>query len=824
MSNFGIFFLVFCWSCHFLQVAATGGPAFLSLGKSFIWRVTNDKFILQTETNNPNFACGFNGSGTSYSFSIFISAGPSTERKEVWTANRNEPLDNSSMLRLAQDGNLQLVHGDGSVVWSTGTSGKPVTALQLNETGNLVLLDSENKTLWQSFDHPTDTLVATQTLQNGQRLTSSVHVSSTSTEPSYFVSMEDSDLRAFIDAKPPQMYLQLKDFNKTDLYFMNDSIGNGTISYTALRRHNHTFLITAQSIRYYYKSPNHFMKLEFDGRLNIYDWNAGGSEWVPEELANEHSDQCLYPLVCGTLGVCKNGQCSCPLPPGDKTEYFKPSDAQLPNLGCEEVTPVSCNEPTPSSLVYFRNYSYFAYVDSSAAVGNIINVNACLEACSNNCSCKAVFYNSQNENSSGNCYLLEQVFSIRVDTLPERTYISKAFFKVPKTFQPQAPPESQGGGEQGKKYKIARSIIGIAVALLAVAVFLAGTIMFLLRRRREEEEDEEEDELEQVPGMAPRRFSYEELKMATEDFQTILGQGGFGSVFMGILNDGTRIAVKRLDNVGQGMKEFVAEVQTIGSIHHWNLVRLVGFCARKLHRLLVYEYMSNGSLDRWIFHENDNPKLDWKTRQNVIIGTSKGLCYLHEECSQRIAHFDIKPQNILLDENYNAKISDFGLSKLISRDESQVVTTMRGTPGYLAPEWLSASISEKADVYSFGVVVMEVVCGRRNLDFSQPEGSRYLLKQLQSLAPENQLLDLVDMTDEERACYGEEAVRVMRIAMWCLQNDDTRRPRMSSVVKALEGTMELDGDIELGLFHATVPQLVSQTESESQSLLVSAPR
>ncbi|CAN6451731.1 unnamed protein product [Victoria cruziana] len=215
---------------------------------------------------------------------------------------------------------------------------------------------------------------------------------------------------------------------------------------------------------------------------------------------------------------------------------------------------------------------------------------------------------------------------------------------------------------------------------------------------------------------------------------------------------------------------------------------------------------------------------------NIIIGTAKGLCYLHEECSQKIAHLDIKPQNILLDEKYNAKISDFGLSRLISRDESQVVTAMRGTPGYLAPEWLNASISEKADVYSFGVLIMEVICKRRNLDPSQPEGRKHLLKLLQSVAQENQLLDLADMTDDERLSYGEEAVTAIRIAMRCLQNDYTRRPLMSSVVKALEGTKEPDDHIEFCPFYAVDPVPVSQTQTDSeiqtetQSFLRSVPR
>jgi len=177
------------------------------------------------------------------------------------------------------------------------------------------------------------------------------------------------------------------------------------------------------------------------------------------------------------------------------------------------------------------------------------------------------------------------------------------------------------------------------------------------------------------------------LLLASSHFSIKLGAGGFGSVFKGKIGKET-IAVKRLEGVEQGMEEFLAEVETTGRIHHFNLVRLVGFCAEKSHRLLVYEYLSNGSLDKWIFQQSPVFTLSWKTRRHIILAIARGLSYLHEECEEKIAHLDIKPQNILLDDRFNAKVSDFGLSKMINRDQSKVMTRMRGTRGYLAPEWL----------------------------------------------------------------------------------------------------------------------------------------
>ncbi|KAL5772155.1 hypothetical protein ACOSQ2_012079 [Xanthoceras sorbifolium] len=214
----------------------------------------------------------------------------------------------------------------------------------------------------------------------------------------------------------------------------------------------------------------------------------------------------------------------------------------------------------------------------------------------------------------------------------------------------------------------------------------------------------------------------------------------------------------------QGRKIFLLEVKTIGSIHHVNLVRLIGFCAENLHRLLVYEFMCNGS-------------------KTIIIDMAKGIAYLHEDCRQRIVHVDIKPQNILLDRNLSAKISDFGLSKLIDKDHSQVVTTMRGTPGYLAPELFRSIVTEKVDVYSFRIVVMEVVCGRKNLDQLQSEECMHLL------------LFFMKNVEVERLIDSSEVMQMRRVAVWCLHNDFTRRPSLSMVVKILEGTMNFEASL-----------------------------
>jgi serine/threonine protein kinase len=209
-------------------------------------------------------------------------------------------------------------------------------------------------------------------------------------------------------------------------------------------------------------------------------------------------------------------------------------------------------------------------------------------------------------------------------------------------------------------------------------------------------------------------FRYSSLVHATKKFSERLGGGGFGSVFKGVLGDQTMIAVKKLDGAHQGDKQFRAEVSSIGLIQHINLVKLIGFCCEGDKRLLVYEHMSKGSLDSHLCKSNA-PVINWSSRYKIAIEVARGLCYLHQSCRECIIHCDIKPENILLDASFIPKIADFGMAAIVGRDFSIVLTTFRGTAGYLAPEWLSGvAITPKVDVYRFGMVLLEIISGRRN--------------------------------------------------------------------------------------------------------------
>ncbi|KAI3465873.1 hypothetical protein Pfo_022536 [Paulownia fortunei] len=536
-----------------------------------------------------------------------------------------------------------------------------------------------------------------------------------------------------------------------------------------------------------------YMKLGPDGHLRVFEW---GTPWTEvDDILTGYLGECNYLIVCGKYGICTKGQCSCPRSSSIVVNFRQINDRQ-PDLGCSEVIPLTCNASNSHSFLDLKDVTYFDFMTDITGT----DMNSCKVACLKNCSCKAAIFIYGSNSSDGDCYLPSQIFSLMNNEKDLTHYNSSISIKVqiaPTVTSPAV--EISPTAAEGKN-SILGPILGKTVGISCVVVVI-GTTVFIYQRKKKSKEVEE-DYLDHVPGM-PTRFSFEELVIATDNFSKKLGEGGFSSVFEGFLKDGTRIAVKCLDRVGHVKKSFLAEVETIGSIHHVNLVRLIGFCVEKSHGLLVYEYMCNGSLDRWIYCRSQDTSLDWNYRRKIILDIAKGLTYLHEDCRQKIIHLDIKPQNILLDKNYNAKLADFGLSKLIDRNQSQVVTTMRGTPGYLAPKWLTAVVTEKVDVYSFGVVILEILCGRKYFEHSRPEEERHLLSLFKKKDEEGQLLDLMDKCCEDMLSNRTEVVEMMQIAASCLQSDYANRPSMSTVFKVLEGVKDVQKDIDYNLL---IPQ------------------
>ncbi|CAI0555654.1 unnamed protein product [Linum tenue] len=292
-----------------------------------------------------------------------------------------------------------------------------------------------------------------------------------------------------------------------------------------------------------------------------------------------------------------------------------------------------------------------------------------------------------------------------------------------------------------------------------------------------------------------RRFTYREMESATGGFKQVLGSGASSTVYKGVLGErsGGNVAVKVLDKLperdGHDVREFATEVKIIGGTNHKNLVKLVGYCNEGQHRLLVYEFMSNGSLADSLFGD---PRPNWYTRAQIAISVARGLVYLHEECSTQIIHCDIKPQNILLDESLTAKISDFGLAKLLKVEQTRTMTAIRGTKGYVAPEWFrNMAITTKVDVYSFGVVLLELVCCRRGFEMEGYEEEEMVLVDWAHECYGDRMVGRLVEKDEEAMKDLVKVERFVKIGLWCVQEDPCLRPEMKKVVHMLEGAVEV---------------------------------
>lgn len=293
-----------------------------------------------------------------------------------------------------------------------------------------------------------------------------------------------------------------------------------------------------------------------------------------------------------------------------------------------------------------------------------------------------------------------------------------------------------------------------------------------------------------------RFYTYRDLRLATEDFkpENKIGEGGFGSVYKGMLKDGTVVAVKVLSAESrQGLREFLTEITIISDIQHENLVKLHGYCVEGDHRILVYGYLKNGSLDQTLLGSGHcSIKFTWEVRRKICIGVAKGLAYLHEEVQPHIIHRDIKASNILLDEDFTPKISDFGLAKLFPSHLTHVSTRIAGTQGYLAPEYaIRGQLTRKADIYSFGVLLLEIVTGRPNQNKRLPVEEQYLLERIWELYGEGELERMVDISIGKDVDM-DEACLYLKIGLLCTQCLPKNRPSMSNVMKMLKDEMSIN--------------------------------
>ncbi|KAI5408199.1 cold-responsive protein kinase 1 [Lathyrus oleraceus] len=361
-------------------------------------------------------------------------------------------------------------------------------------------------------------------------------------------------------------------------------------------------------------------------------------------------------------------------------------------------------------------------------------------------------------------------------------YSETSFFADNQTID-ITPFLKQGSSKKG-------AIIGGIVGGVALIVIILIALFVWLRLYKKPKRHHRGDILGATELKGPLTYRYNDLKSATKNFneENKLGEGGFGDVYKGTLKNGKVVAVKKLilGHSGKMDEQFESEVKLISNVHHRNLVRLLGCCSKGQERILVYEYMANNSLDRFLFGEKKG-SLNWIQRYDIILGTARGLAYLHEDFHVCIIHRDIKTNNILLDDDLQPKIADFGLARLLPEDQSHLSTRFAGTLGYTAPEYaIHGQLSVKADTYSFGVVVLEIVSGQKSSELRDDADGEFLLQKAWKLYEEERHLELVDKTLNTSDYDAQEVKKVIEIALLCTQATAATRPTMSEVVVLLK--------------------------------------
>ncbi|KAK9094810.1 hypothetical protein Scep_026279 [Stephania cephalantha] len=754
-----------------------------SVGSSIAVVISGNSTIL---SENRTFELGFftADAGSNWYVGIWYSSIPI--RTYIWVANRLNSVKNqkSATISLNEDGRMIITDSNQLIVWTTENAERAAEA-KLLDTGNLVLLSQTGAIVWQSFDFPADTWLPGMNITRNNKIVC---------------------WRSVSDPSPGNYSLRLRSpgFGEFELVhdeetrYWSTGIWTGS-SFSGIPEMSVRYLYTFRfsnpfnpSASFTYETLPEFsntltrFSVDSFGLLKQYTWSSQTENW--NMFWSRPENVCRVYGLCGNLGFCTGGS----LRPCECIAGYVPADEQAWrsggfNGGCRRDDEKSICQGDGDGFEDVGVVNFDGSVDSVVFTGGR---SLCEETCLKNCSCVAMKHNEE----SGMCNIIfgsilniQNLTSDSTDEIPLYIRVGRDGFNE----------ENKMNG--GWRLKMVLIIIAGCVFMALCFVALALVILRMIRNKEKRKKFEEEMTF---PVTNLKVFSHKELTAATSGFTEMLGHGGFGAVFRGTLSDASEVAVKRLEHPTVGRdKEFRAELCTIGNIQHVNLVRLRGFCLEDSHRLLVYDYMENGPLSGYL--KRDGEVLSWDVRLRIAIGTARGIAYLHEECRDCIVHCDIKPENILLDNGFNPKVSDFGMAKLIGRDFSRVLTTMRGTWGYLAPEWISGvAITAKADVYSYGMTLLEILGGRRNVE-TPP--SVFTSTRIEGASQEDhwffppwaarQIVDdkVSDVLDGRlQGAYNPvEARRLALVAVWCIQDNESCRPTMGMVVRMLEGTLEV---------------------------------
>ncbi|XP_019419842.1 PREDICTED: G-type lectin S-receptor-like serine/threonine-protein kinase At1g11330 isoform X2 [Lupinus angustifolius] len=702
----------------------------------------------------------------------------------VWVANRDHPLNNSSsgMLKIYKDGNLVVMNEQNQILWSTNVSNIAAsnsTTAQLQNSGNLVLQENTSGSmLWQSLQHPCDTLLQQMKLTlnktNGEK-----------TELTSWRSPQNPSIGEFSASldrlSMPEVFVWRGEQQYWRSRPWNGQIFLGTPGMNTVYLSG--FILGGQDVRedsYYltYTYPNKsdllIYMLSPKGTLHEVHWNYEQSNWL-ESWSSQNSECDVYGM-CGTFGSCDPSSspiCSClrGFEPMNEEEWNK----QNWTSGCVRKEPLQCERVTNGSeagksdgFLKIQNTKLPDFIQRIPFIDD-----DCRTKCLENCSCIAYAYDSYIKCMWWTSNLIDmQRFSNGGTDINIQVSYSELDEKKKNT----------------TVIVTTTVIIGTILIVAGAYILWKRTTTIQKKTNQEIQKRNQINSLSNVKLQEVSQYKFDKLAMATNNFHLTnkLGEGGFGPVYKGTLEDGQEIAVKRLSRAsGQGLEEFMNEVIVISKLQHLNLVRLLGCCTDGDEKILIYEYMPNRSLDAYMF-DPVGEVLNWEKRFKILEGIARGLLYLHRDSRLRIIHRDLKLSNILLDEELNPKISDFGTARIFGRSED-VANTNRvvGTYGYMSPEYVMEGLfSEKSDVFSFGVLLLEIVSRRKNNSFYEDSESLNLLGFAWKMWNDGNITSLID-PQISNPSFHTDILRCIHIGLLCVQELAIERPTMTKVISML---------------------------------------